>query len=229
MKARDIMVKPVLTAKPATTVAELAKLLSENRISGVPVVDDNGALVGIVSESDLLHRAETGTERKRKWWMQLFLDNDRLARDFVKTHGTRTADIMSPHVVSVAADAELRDVAEMLDVNEIKRMPVVEAGRVVGIITRGDLVRALAGASASSEPGRGDDAAMQKRIMARIGSEPWLNQTYLSIAVRGGVVEVSGFVTSDAQHQALRVLIEEAGGKSIVDNVKVGVIRNYAA
>jgi CBS-domain-containing membrane protein len=229
MKARDIMVKPVLSVTPATTVPELARLLSERRISGVPVVDDEGALVGIVSESDLLHRAEVGTEKRRKWWMQLFADSDTLARDFVKTHGTKVADIMSPYVVTVAADADLRQVADVLDTNEIKRVPVTEAGRLVGIITRGDLVRALVASQLQSLPDNSDDVALQKRIMERIEKEAWLNQTYISVAVQDGKIELSGLVASEAQHKALRILVEEAGGRTVVDNVKVGPFRPYAA
>lgn len=229
MKARDIMVKPVLTVKASTSVLDLAKLLSEKRISGLPVVDDNGALIGIVSETDLLHRAETGTEKKRKWWMQVLVDSEALARDFVKTHGTRTADIMCPYVISVSADADLKHVAETLDANNIKRVPVMEGDKLVGIITRGDLVRALVAAQFKLPAGATDDVELQKRIMSRIEQQPWLNQTYLSVMVLDGKVEMSGFVASEAQHTALRILAEEAGGRNIVDNVKVGVFRPYAA
>jgi CBS-domain-containing membrane protein len=141
MKARDIMVEPVLTIKGSARVPELAKLLTERRVSGLPVVDDKGALIGIVSETDLMHRAETGTERRRKWWMQLFADSDTLARDFVKSHGTQVADIMSPFVITVSADADLSHIANVLDSNHIKRVPIMEKDVLVGIITRGDLVR----------------------------------------------------------------------------------------
>lgn len=228
MKARDIMAKPVLTVKPSTSVSELARLLIDKRISGLPVVDDHDSLVGIVSETDLLHRAETGTEQRRKWWVQMLMDGDTLARDFVKTHGTRTSDIMSPFVITVAAEADLAQVAQTLDTNNIKRVPVMEGDKLVGIITRGDLVRALIASRTKEQSAGLDDVALQKRIMERIERQPWLNQTYLSAAVLDGVVELAGFVTSEAQHQALRVLVEEVGARRIVDNVKVGVLRRFS-
>lgn len=228
MRARDIMVKPVLTAKPSTTVAELAKMLSDNRISGVPVVDDSGAVVGIVSETDLLHRRETGTERRRKWWMRMLLDSDTLARDFVKTHSTKVADIMSPFVVTVSADAKLRHVADVLESSEIKRVPVMENGKLAGMITRGDLVRALTQRERQDQPAPSDDIALQKRIMEKIAGQPWLDQTYLSVTVTDGVAEIAGFVTSETQLKALRIMVEEAGAKTYKDHVKVGKLRLYA-
>lgn len=229
MKARDVMVTPVLTVTGATSVRELAKLLTERRISGLPVVDDNGALIGIVSETDLLHRAETGTERQRKWWVHLFADSDTLARDFVKSHGTKVADIMSPFVITVSADADLGHVSNVLDGNRIKRVPVMDSDTLVGIITRGDIVRALVASQLQHQPGQPDDVALQQRIIKGIAKHSWLNQTYLSVTVHDGKVEMSGFVASDAQHKALRIIVEEAGGRDIVDNVKIGVFRPSAA
>ena len=192
-------------------------------------MNDKGALIGIVSETDLMHRAETGTERRRKWWMQLFGDSDALARDFVKSHGTKVADVMSPFVVTVSADADLSHVANVLDRNGIKRVPVMEKDALVGIITRGDLVRALVASQLKHQPGRPDDVALQQRIMKGIEAQAWLNQTYLSVMVQDGKAVMSGFVASEAQHKALRIIVEEAGGRDIVDNVKVGVFRHSAA
>lgn len=229
MKARDIMVEPVLTIKGSTSVPALAKLLTERRISGLPVVDDKGAMIGLVSETDLMHRKETGTERRRKWWMELFADSAALARDFVKSHGTQVADIMSPFVITVSADADLSHVANVLDSNRIKRVPVMENDVLVGIITRGDLVRALVASQLKHHPGRPDDVALQQRIMKGIEAQAWLNQTYLSVMVHDGKVEMSGFVASEAQHKGLRIIVEEAGGTDIVDNVKIGVFRPSAA
>lgn len=229
MQARDIMAKPVLTAKPATTVADIASLMAEKRISGLPIVDEDGNLVGVVSETDLLHRSETGTERRRKWWMRILLDSETLARDYVKTHGKHASDIMSPYVISVSADADLRHVADVLDKNEIKRVPVLDNGKLVGIITRGDLVRALAANQPQPSAEAAGDAALQQRIMAKVQSQSWLNPTYLSITATNGVVESWGFIASEAQRAALRVLVEEAGAKGYKDNLKVGLARFHAA
>ena len=143
MKAQDIMTREVATVRPETSVREIAALMMEKNISGVPVVSDDGAIVGIVSEGDLLHRAEVGTERKHKWWFQIFADSDAAAREYAKAHGLSARDVMSRYVISVRDDADLRDVADILDSHRIKRVPVLHDGRLVGIISRRDLVRAL--------------------------------------------------------------------------------------
>ena len=132
MKARDIMTRDVIAVRPDTSVRDIATLMVEKHISGVPVLTDNGKLIGMVSQSDLLHRAEVGTERKHKWWFRIFADSRALAREYAKTHGLKAHDIMSRYVVSVRDDAELRDVADILDKRRIKRVPVIQEDRVVG-------------------------------------------------------------------------------------------------
>ena len=134
MKAQDVMTREVATVRPETSVREIAALMMEKNISGVPVVSNDGAIVGIVSEGDLLHRAEVGTERKHKWWFQIFADSDAAAREYAKSHGFSARDVMSRYVISVRDDADLRDVADILDSHHIKRVPVLHDGRLVGII-----------------------------------------------------------------------------------------------
>jgi CBS domain-containing protein len=136
MKAREIMTWQVITVRPDTSVRDIAALMVEKHISGVPVVTDSGKLIGIVSQSDLLHRQEVGTERKHKWWFRIFGDASAAAREYVKAHGLTAHDIMSRYVVSVRDDAELREVADILDKSRIRRVPVVEGDRLVGIISR---------------------------------------------------------------------------------------------
>ena len=143
MKARDIMTRDVATVRPETSVRDIAALMMEKHISGVPVVDDDGTIVGIVSEGDLLHRTEVGTERKHKWWFRVFADSDAAAREYAKAHGRAAHDVMSRYVISVRDDAEVRDVADILDKQRIKRVPVVRDGRLVRTISRRDLVREL--------------------------------------------------------------------------------------
>ena len=163
MQAREIMTTTVVTVTPQTPVGELARLMTEHRISGVPVVTGDGRLLGLVSETDLLHRPETGTERRRKWWLALFQDSDMQARDYVKQHGRTAHDVMSRYVISVQPDDDLGRVADVLERNNIKRVPVLDKqGGLVGIITRGDLVRALARRQAD-ETGLIDDVALQKK------------------------------------------------------------------
>lgn len=217
MKAQDIMTRDVATVSPDTPVRDIAALMMEKHISGAPVLTD-GRIVGMISESDLLHRAEVGTERKHKWWFRIFADSDALAREYAKAHGLRAHDIMSRYVVSVRDDAELRDVADILDSRRIKRVPVVREGRLVGIITRGDLVRALSQVQISKADRKIDNAALHKALHDRIRTQSWLNDTYINLTVNDGVVELWGLVVSTDQHRALLALVEETDGVRRVED-----------
>jgi CBS domain-containing protein len=218
MKAQDIMTREIATVRPETSVREIAALMMEKNISGVPVVSENGAILGIVSEGDLLHRAEVGTERKHKWWFRIFADSDAAAREYAKAHGLSARDIMSRHVISVRDDADLRDVADILDSQRIKRVPVLHDGRLVGIISRRDLVRALSQVQGSIAPVKLDNAALHKTLRDRFKSQSWLNDAYINVAVTDGVVELWGLVVSDDQHRALRTLVEETPGVRRVED-----------
>jgi CBS domain-containing protein len=224
MKARDIMTRDVITVRPGTSVSNIAALMVEKHITGVPVLTDDGRLIGIVSQTDLLHRAEVGTERKHKWWFRMFADSTALAREYAKAHGLKALDIMSRHVVTVGDDAELRDVADILDKRRIKRVPVVEGNRLVGIITRGDLVRALSQVQITKTDTKIDNAALHKTLHERIQSQSWINNHYINLAVNNGIVELWGFVDTPDQRKALRILVEETEGvKDVKDNLSIGV------
>lgn len=223
MRAHQIMTTKVHTAKRDTSVGEIARLMSAERFSGVPVVDDSGQIIGMVSETDLMHRAETGTERKRKWWISLFIDDDMRARDFIKAHGQKVEHVMSRFVISVPDTAKLAEVADILETNNLKRVPVLKAGKLVGIITRGDLVRALAAADAVREAPTSDSATFQKALNERIGHQPWARSAYLNVVVTERAVELRGFVASDDQRKALLILAAEvAGQRPVEDHLAVG-------
>ena len=224
MKAQAIMTRDVITVRPQTTVREIAALMVEKQISGVPVLSDDDRVIGIVSQSDLLHRAEVGTERKRKWWFSAFGDTNAMAREYAKAHGFKAHDVMSRYVVSVKPDAELRDVADILDNHRIKRVPVMREGQLVGIITRGDLVRALSQVQVSKTAKKVDNAALHRTLHDRMRGQPWINESYVSVSVNDGVVELWGFVDTEEQHGALRALVEETEGVGRVeDKLTVGV------
>src|SRR5262249_17990044 len=148
MRAMDVMTTNVITVEPDTSVQQLATLLSERGISGVPVVDKDNRLVGVVTEGDLLHRAETGTERRiqrrRSRWLDTLGTDQEAARDYVKAHGRVVREIMTREVVSAGAPPELADIATLLETKRIKRVPVLRDGKLVGIVSRANLVRALA-------------------------------------------------------------------------------------
>lgn len=223
MRAHQIMTAEVHTAKPDTNVGEIARLMSTERISGVPVVDDDGHVIGMISETDLMHRAETGTERKRKWWISLFIDDDMRARDFIKAHGQQAEHVMSRYIISVPDSARLAEVADILETNDLKRVPVLKAGRLVGIITRGDLVRALAAADAARVAPTSDSATLQKALNEQIARQSWARSIFLNAVVGERSVELRGFVASEDQRKALLVLAREvADDRPVEDHLKVG-------
>jgi CBS domain-containing protein len=217
MQARDFMTKDVVTAGADTTVGEIAALLVLHHISAVPIVAD-GQLLGIVSQTDLAHRSETGTEKRRKWWLEVFADPDSMAREYVKSHGHKARDVMTRVVVSVAEDASLADVADVLDTQRIRQVPVTSGGRLVGMISRADLVRALAEATITSSKPRPDNGTLQKAVWEQVKAQQWLKSAFVNLAVRDGVVELWGAVDSKEQRDALRVLVEGVSGVERVED-----------
>lgn len=222
MRVRDAMSKSVTSVGVETTVGEIAALLVRHRISAVPVVAMDGRVIGIVSQTDLGHRSETETEKKRKWWLDFFSDADALAREFVKSHGRLAADIMTRHIVSTSQDASLAEVADILDKHGIRQVPVIDNGQLVGMISRSDLVRALAQAQAPAASERPDNSTLQKAIWDRIKAEAWLHAALVNLVVKDGVVDLYGAVDSEDQRRALRVLIEGVQGvRKVEDNVRI--------
>jgi CBS domain-containing protein len=220
MQAQDVMTKDLITVAPDTSVSEIAGLLVQHRISAVPVVTGEDQLVGIISQTDLGHRNETGTEKKRKWWLEIFADADAQARDYVKTHGLKAHDVMTRVVVSVPHDASLAKVADVLDAHRVRQVLVMRDGKMVGIISRADLVRALADTAATPASPRVANGQLQKAIWEQIKAQPWLQSAYLNVAVRDGMVELYGAVDSTDQRRALLVLVNRvAGVQKIEDNL----------
>lgn len=222
MIASDVMVSNVITVTPDATVTEVAELLLKNRISGLPVVDDKGEMVGIVSEGDLLHRAEAGTERRRSWWLELFSSKQTLATEFVKSHATRVADIMSREVVTAAPDTPLAEIAEMLEKRRIKRVPIVKGRRLVGIVSRSNLLQALATKRGAIAVNPQSDSELRDAIMVRLQHEAWAAPNLLNPIVHDGAVEIWGLVESDTERQAVRVAVETTPGvASVTDHLVV--------
>lgn len=218
MKVQDVMTKDVVSVRPDAPIREVAALMAEKRISGVPVMMADGTVVGVVSQSDLLHRAELGTDRRSKWWLGFFADDRRLAKEFAQSHGQTARDVMARYVVTVSEDLELAEAAEMLDSHRIKRLPVLRDGKLVGMLTRSDLVRALASARQDGTAGSSDDTAIHKELYARMRNERWLRESLVSATVENGVVTLTGFVEAAEQRTALKVLAEEVAGVGRVDD-----------
>jgi CBS domain-containing protein len=211
MRARNVMVRGVATTTPETTVENVARLMINLRISGVPVLDKNGQLVGIVTEGDMLRRAETGTDRRRSPWSEWFSANSRLAAEYIKSHARRVEDIMTREVVSVGELATLGEIAELMETKRIKRVPVVHDGKIVGIVSRADLLQVLASGGATTAH-EDNDRLIRERLLAELRQQEWANPTESSVVVSDGVVHFWGTVGSKEERRALRVVAENIPG-----------------
>jgi CBS domain-containing protein len=217
MHARDVMIFPVITVKPSATVKDVAKLLIEKRISAVPVTDERDKVVGIVSESDLLHRTEAGTERQRSWWLRELVDHDKLAAEYIKSHAARVSDIMTRKVITAAPDTPLHDIATLMEKHAIKRVPVVEHEQLVGIISRSNLVQAVASARQPLTIPL-SDTAIRDSILSHLRAQPWAHTSALNVMVNGGVVDLWGFTESELERKAIRVAAESTTGVCAVND-----------
>jgi CBS domain-containing protein len=220
MHASDVMVTNVIAVGPNTSVQEVADILLTNRISAAPVVDDHGELIGLISEGDLIRRAELGTERHHSWWLELFAGQSKeaLAIEYVKSHASKVGDVMTREVITATPSTPLREVAALLEKNHIKRVPIVERGKLVGIVSRANLVQALATLRKEIEPGTMSDSVIREKVMVQLSSEPWTRFSTLNATVQGGTVELWGVVGSEAEKEAARVAAEVVPGVGAVEN-----------
>lgn len=218
MLALDVMTTTVISVKPETTVRDAAKVLADRRISAVLVIDAQGTLVGVVSEGDLIHRAELDThEHRRSWWLDLF-SSDRKAADYVKSHARTVQDVMTTDVISVEDVTPLREIAHILETHRIKRVPVMRAGRVVGIVSRANLVQALASAPEQPAPDvPATDRAIREALKRELEGQPWAFAGR-NVVVRDGVVHVWGTFHSVEAVQAVRVAAEAIPGVKRVED-----------
>lgn len=220
MHAQDIMTANVITVEPDTSVQEIAKRLIENRISAVPVVERNGRVIGIVSEGDLMRRTESGTERHPSWWLFLLAAPEETARSFVKTHGRHAADVMTRPVISVNEETPIQEIAETLEKRRIKRVPVMSGDKLVGIVSRANLLRALA-AQQPTPSAIADDRNIKTSVEKTI-SEAGVRGTFLNVVVSGGVVHLWGMVETPEEKNAVRVATETVlGVKEVRENIGV--------
>lgn len=223
MFAADVMTHDVVTVHTDTTVKEIAELLLAKGISGVPVVDTAGKLVGIVSEGDLIHRVENETERHRSWWLELFADRERMVQDFMKSHARKAGEVMTRQVVTVKPHTPLNEVSALLDKHKIKRVPVVDGDKIVGIVSRANLLRALVRAGEGmARPTPVTDSSLRDRVLAALESTAWADTSLVNISVSDGNVDLSGIVRSKSEKDAMRVAAESIPGvRTVVNNLSV--------
>lgn len=220
MQAKDIMTTSVVTVGTDTSVGDIAKILVRRRISAVPVVDAKGRIVGIVSEGDLMRRPESGTERKPSWWLSLFGASETRAAEFVKSHGLKASDVMTRNVVTAAEDSTLAEIATKLETHHIKRVPILKAGKPVGIVSRANLLHGLV-AKEKSGKHAGGDAAIRRAIIDGI-REAGINDVSVNVVVTGGKAQIWGAVEADVEREAVRVAAAGVPGvKGVENNVAV--------
>lgn len=221
MKAHDVMVSPVVTVKPSATVKDVAKLFLERRISAVPVVTGQGKLVGIVSEGDLVHRAEIGTEQRRSWWLLLLAEDQELAADYIKAHGRKIEDVMVRNVITATPDTPLDEVARLLEQHGIKRVPIVRDGQLVGIVSRANLVQAVASSGSKLEIPV-SDGSIRDKLLLHLNAQRWAHTELLNATVNDGIVDLWGVTGSETERKAIRVAAETMTGvRAVKDHMMV--------
>jgi CBS-domain-containing membrane protein len=215
---KDVMTPYVVSVLPDQSVFDAAKVMLEKKISGLPVVDDTGNLVGIVTEGDFLRRAEIGTKRQRPRWVEFFMGPGRLADEYVRISGRKIRDVMTRDVRAVAPDTPLSEAVRLMERHNIKRVPVVEGGKMVGIVTRANLLHAMASFVHEVASPRAEDAAIRDRLLAELAAHSWSPVTAIDVTVRDGVVQLSGVITDERQRKALRVAAENIPGVKKVED-----------
>jgi len=220
MNAGDVMTPEVVTVSPDTPVLQIVQLLLARGISAVPVVDESGTVAGMVSEADLLHRVELGTEKRRPGWRAFFTGTATLAEDYVRSHGSVARDVMTREVVSVTPATPLAELADLMEHEHIKRVPVLENGRLVGIVSRANLLRAFA-SQKQAEPGPGvaaDDAAIRAALLAELGRQTWSRRAENTVVVSDGAVHLWGMVATAEEFRALELAAQGIPGVQAVHN-----------
>lgn len=211
MKAMEIMTSPVISVAPDAEVVAVARLLLEHRISGMPVVDAEGRIVGMVSEGDLLRRVETGTDRHAAWWLRLLATPEEESRAYLRAHGRQVRDVMTREVISVPHDADAEEIVRLMEQHRIKRVPVLRDGGLCGIVSRANLLQALATAPARHRPAPSDERSLREAVLQSIRQRDG-GGVFVNVIVSDGVVHLWGAVDSDATREAIRVAAEEAAG-----------------
>ncbi len=224
MFAKDVMSTDVAVVGPEATIVEAARIMLDRRVSGLPVVDGAGALIGMITQGDLMRRAEFGADKRPSWWLRLFTSDGTLAADYARAHGRFVREAMSRSVVAIEETASIARIAELLDHLSVKRLPVLRDGRLVGVVSRRDLLKALIAAPArQTAPTARADAEIAAAIRAAMARAAWIDQAQIVLVVEGGTARMSGRVSAEGQHQALRALVENMPGVTAVDDqVTVG-------
>jgi CBS domain-containing protein len=220
MKAQDIMTQFVMSVGPNDAVSRAVRIMLQNEMSGLPVLDTFGRLVGMITEGDLMRRVEMATHRRRPRWIEIFMTPGRLAEEYVHSHGRKVSEIMTTDPVSVTEETPLEDVVAVMEKRRVKRVPVVRGDRVVGIVSRANLLHALAKLSVEAMPAQSSDRAIREQLLHELQGQKWAPTASVNITVRDGVVDLWGTITDDRERQALVVAAEKTPGvKAVNDHI----------
>ena len=219
MRAHQIMTRPVVTVKPDTSIVEAASIMLQRHVSGLPVVDAGDKLVGIVSEGDFIRRSELGTGRKRGRWLRFILGPGKSAADFVHEHGRKVSEVMTNSPLTITEDASLAEIVDLMEKNHVKRLPVIRGDRVVGIVSRANLLQAVATLARQVPDPTADDDHIRNRVIDILEKNDWC-PFGLSVIVKDGIVHLSGVITEERSRQAAVVAAENvAGVKKVHDHL----------
>jgi len=219
MRAHQIMTRDVITVTPHTTIEKAAKIMLQTHVSGLPVVDDAGTLVGVVSERDFLRRGEIGTGRRRPAWLEFFMGPGRAAAEFVHERGRKVEDVMTPDPITVDEQTPLEELVRLMEKKDIKRLPVMSGRILKGIVTRSNLLQAVASMAHEIPDPTADDDHIRDRILRTVKKTDW-RPIGFEVTVRNGVVHLHGIITTDEARQATIVAAENtAGVKEVHDHL----------
>ena len=214
MQVKDVMTRSVISVGPDESIMKAARLMLQNRISGLPVIDKDGELMGIVTEGDFLRRGELGTQRRRPKWLEFIVGPGRLAEEYVHASGRKIDEIMTTDPVTASEDDTLEKVVEVMERRQVKRLPVVKNGRVVGIVSRANLMHALASFARDEEQrterAQLDDSQIRDSILAVLDQQNWAPR--VNVVVKNGVAELWGVITDDRERKAVVVAVENVPG-----------------
>jgi CBS domain-containing protein len=215
------MTSPVVSVEPDATILQAIRMMLQRRVSGLPVIDQGGRLLGIVTEGDFLRRAETGTRRRRPRWLEFLVGPGKLAEEYVHSHARKVHEVMTPDPVTVTEDTSLQDIVQLMEKHQIKRVPVVRGQQVKGIVSRANLLHALASVAREAKPTEQSDEAIRAQLLAELGKELWAPVGLINPMVRNGVVELWGTIIDERERKALLVAAENVPG--------VKAVRDYLA
>ena len=218
MKVSEFMRVDVVTAGPDMNVADVASQMIRSQVSGMPVVDGSNKIVGVVTEGDLLRRAESGTEHHRPRWLQIFIGSAGLADEYIKSHALKVKDVMTSDVVAINSDESLDTAVDLMEKRRIKRLPVTKDGKLIGILSRADVLAAFVYKARVAKPSAAKDGDIRAAILDAFEKENWLRGDRLSVVVRNGAVELYGTVISESERKALVVMAERTNGVKAVSD-----------